>query len=468
MKRKSHQRKLMFPHASVPVGDLPDKGSGEDNFSKKYSIISLIVFNNPAQAGLGIAFFMAVALLLWTPATVLGAGFALVQQGTAAMAQGNAFVAEASDPSAIFYNPAGMNQIKRAQFYQGSFFNYPDREFHGGGQFSQTNHRLFRSLSAYFVLPVHDRIALGIGYFTPFGLGTQWPPTWAGRYISTYSDLKTYNLNPAVSVKALDNLSIGAGFNVMWSGVEIKRKTPVVIGGKQLPDGEVQVIGDGSGPGYNFGVLYEPISGVKLGVAYRSAITVNYHGELTLRLPSPLTAPFPIPGSAEITFPPSLTWGMAYNRLESFTFEFDTTWTGWSTYDQLGVRIDTPISVNGVPTTMITTPKKWHDAFAFRFGTSYQIKENMKVRAGYIYDMTPVPDGTFDPQVPDANRHIFTVGSELKYKRFTLGIAYNYILQESRNKNNAISFNGVPAPQQANGRYNTDIHSLGLSWNFQF
>ena len=43
------------------------------------------------------------------------------------MAQGNAFVAEASDASAVFYNPAGLNQLKRAQFYQGSFFNYPDR-----------------------------------------------------------------------------------------------------------------------------------------------------------------------------------------------------------------------------------------------------------------------------------------------------------------------------------------------------
>ena len=55
----------------------------------------------------------------------------------------------------------------------------------------------------------------------------------------------------------------------------------------------------------------------------------------------------------------------------------------------------------------------------------------MKLRAGYIYDLTPVPDASFDPQVPDANRHIFTVGQDLKIWRFTLGIAYNYILSES-------------------------------------
>ncbi len=90
------------------------------------------------------------------------------------------------------------------------------------------------------------------------------------------------------------------------------------------------------------------------------------------------------------------------------------------------------------------------------------------MRAGYIYDLTPVPDSTFDPQVPDANRHIFTVGSDFKIRRFTLGFAYNYILSESRTKNSAIGFNGVPVPLQANGRYNSDVHSVGLSWAFQF
>ena len=124
--------------------------------------------------------------------------------------------------------------------------------------------------------------------------------------------------------------------------------------------------------------------------------------------------------------------------------------------------------INGAPTTTLTTPKNWHDTYAFRFGTSYEVNDWMKLRAGYIYDLTPVPDSSFEPQVPDSNRHIFTVGQELKIKRFTLGIAYNFILSESRNKNNTIVTNGVPAPLQANGRYQSNIHSLGMSWAFNF
>jgi long-chain fatty acid transport protein len=54
-------------------------------------------------------------------------------------------------------------------------------------------------------------VALGLGFFTPFGLGTDWPASWAGRYITTYSRLKTYNLNPVISLKLTKNFSIAGG-----------------------------------------------------------------------------------------------------------------------------------------------------------------------------------------------------------------------------------------------------------------
>jgi long-chain fatty acid transport protein len=417
-----------------------------------------------------VALFVTVifSILCWCSTMAHASGFALIQQGTAAMAQGNAFVADASDASAIFYNPAGLNQLKRAQVYVGSFLNYPDREFSGGGQESETNHRLYRSLTTYIAIPAHERIALGIGFFSPFGLGTAWPPTWAGRYLTTYSSLKTYTLNPVISLKVLEGLSVAVGVDFIWSKVQLKRKTPVVFQGVSYPDGEVRLDGAGNGTGYNFGLLFEPLSGVKLGVAYRSKITVTHDGDLTTKLPAPFSTTSSVMGSADVTFPPSVTMGISYSRFVPFTFEFDTTWTGWSSYSKLQTSLDTPVLVNGVLTPTVTTPKSWHDAWAFRFGANYEIKEGMKVRAGYIYDLTPVPDSTFDPQVPDANRHIFTVGGDVKIGRFTLGIAYNYILAESRTKNNSILVNGVAAPLQANGTYNSDVHSLGLSCAFQF
>jgi len=476
MNPKSYRKNSLAFSACEQGGRRPSQDAGQRNHFQRNlrKVQSLYIADYPAGNfwffSSGLVLLVAVIFLLCATPAARGAGFALVNQGTAGMAQGNAFVAEADDPSAIFYNPAGLNQMQRAQFYTSGFLYDPDREFHGGGLSSETRQQILGTLSAYFVLPVNPRLSLGIGYFSPFGLGSQWPSTWPGRYLSTYSSLQTYNLNPVASVKLLDNLSLAAGFEVMWSGVEINRNTPVVVRGYHFPDGQVILTGNGNGWGYNLGVLYEPMAGVKLGASYRSEITVKYFGSLDLTLPPPLSGSVPsqVSGSAPLTFPPSVTWGIAYGCLKPFTFEFDTTWTGWSTYDQLQVKLDSPIPVNGVSTTVITTPEKWHDAWAFRFGVNYEIIKGLKLRAGYIYDLTPVPDDTFDPQVPDANRHIFTVGGDLEYKRVTLGIAYNYILQESRNKDNAITFNGVPAPLQADGRYNSDTQSLALSLAFHF
>lgn len=172
----------------------------------------------------------AVLVTLVTTGLARAAGFALLQQGAAAMGQGNAFVAEANDPSAIFYNPAGLNQLKRPELYIGTTYNAPDREFHGpGGVFSQTNHRIYRSPSIYLVYPFHDRVAAGIGFFVPFGLGTVWHPEWAGRYLTTFSSLKTYTVNPVLSVKLFNNFSVAMGPNFLWSSVELKRKLPFVV-----------------------------------------------------------------------------------------------------------------------------------------------------------------------------------------------------------------------------------------------
>lgn len=415
-----------------------------------------------------------LALAVWglvAGSQALAAGFAIVQQGTAAMAQGNAFVAEANDPSAIYYNPAGLSQLSRPEIYLATILNRPDREYHAPeGGVSRTNRRLYHAAATYAVWPVHERVALGVGVFAPFGLGTAWHPEWPGRYLTTLSRLKTYNLNPAISVKLTPTFSAALGFNALYAKAELKRALPLALGNFILPDGEAAFAGDATGVGFNAGLLLEPFRGVKLGAAYRSKIELKFKGDLALTLPRPLPPVPRIGGNARLDLPPSLTLGVSLSRFEPWTFNFDATWTGWSTYDRLQINLNEPIQTNGVPSRSLASRKDWHDAWAFRFGVNCRVRQNMTLRAGYIYDLTPVPDGTFDPQVPDNDRHIFTLGGDLTISRFTLGLAYNYIYTESRQKKNLLAFNDrvLPAPFQANGTYKSDVHSLGLSLSAKF
>lgn len=386
------------------------------------------------------------------------AGFAILQQGTAAMAQGNAFVAQADDPSAIFYNPAGLTQLRRPQLYGLTVFSSTNRAYVSPlGSYTTAKHKIFAIPALYGVLPVHERLVLGLGIFSPFGLGTTWPPTWAGRYLGTISNLQTININPVAALKVTENFSIAVGLNVLYSTVNIQRRT--IVG--PLTELKSDFDGDGTGFGYNFGLLYEPFQGVKLGLAYRSAIRVNHKGDVKVAQLAPVN------GQAEVVFPPSLTWGVAVSYWRPLVLEVDVTWTGWSTYDYLRLDLNPPLPP---ATAAIIQEKRWRDAWAFRFGGNYEIKPGLKVRAGYIYDLTPVPSSTFDPTIPDANRHIFTLGGDWQIRQFTLGFAYNYILSENRSKANTLTINGVPLPEplQANGKYKSDNHSLGLSLAYKF
>jgi long-chain fatty acid transport protein len=403
-------------------------------------------------------FLLALSLSFSLAADAGAAGFAILQQGTAAMAQGNAFVAQADDPSAVFYNPAGLTQLRRPQIYAHTVLSSTNRSYVSpAGSYTTAAHKIFFIPATYGVLPVTDRLVLGFGVFSPFGLGTTWPPSWAGRYLTTLSDLKTFNLNPVAAYKILDNLSVAVGLNVLYSKVNIQRRTMV----GPLTELKSDFSGDGFGWGYNLGLLYEPWQGIKLGLAYRSEIRVNHKGDVKVAWLAPVN------GQAEVLYPPSLTGGMAVAVWRPLVLEFDVTWTGWSTYDFLRLDLNPALPP---ATTTILQEKKWRDAWAFRFGGNYEIKPGLKVRAGYIYDLTPVPSSTLDPTIPDANRHIFTLGGDWQIKQFTLGLAYNYILSENRSKANTLTINGVPLPPplQANGKYKSDNHSLGLSLAYTF
>lgn len=403
-------------------------------------------------------------LLVWLGlpvAAAQGAGFAVLQQGTAAMAQGNAFVAQADDPSAVFYNPAGLVQLTRPALYLHTLLSSTSRDYEGpGGSYATARHRLFAVPAFYAVYPINSRFTAGLGLFSPFGLGTEWPSAWVGRYLTVLSKLQTYNLNPVLAVKLHERLSLAAGFNVLWSRAKITRRVPNPVVPFVLPDLKTAFDGDGAGFGYNLGLLWEPVDGVKFGVHYRSSITVRHRGDFEL------TGLSPVSGTAEVEFPPSVTWGLSCSRLQPFTFEFDVTWTGWSTYDRLDLYLAQAVPGFG---NFISQAKDWKDAWAFRFGVSYALRPHLKLRAGYIYDLNPVPDHTFEPSLPDANRHIFTVGGDWQYKQLTLGVAYNYIRGENRSKANTL-LNLPPALQvyQANGKYKSDNHSLGFSLAYSF
>ena len=68
-----------------------------------------------------------------------GLGFDNPDQDARATGQGEAFVAQADDASAIYYNPAGLTQIKGTEITSGMEVSFPDSQLRGGGSGEEMN-----------------------------------------------------------------------------------------------------------------------------------------------------------------------------------------------------------------------------------------------------------------------------------------------------------------------------------------
>lgn len=129
----------------------------------------------------------------------------------------------------------------------------------------------------------------------------------------------------------------------------------------------------------------------------------------------------------DIELPAVLYLGIAY-KWNDLTLEFDAQWTEWSTYEKLEVRLTSG--------STISKWKDWKDVWAYRFGAQYRLNEWLDLRAGIVFDETPIPDDTLDPLVPSGDRWLFACGFGSHYEKWTVDFAYNYVLDEDRTFNN--------------------------------
>ena len=175
----------------------------------------------------GLLVFFGFTSTLW------GAGFHIHDQGAKAMAMGNAFVAQADDPSALFYNPAGIAFQKGTQISLGvTTIMVPETEFKGttklgnssaspalgvtvtdvdekarGDVFFPPNLYITHSLEK---LPV----SFGIGFNSIYPLAKRWKSTSPFRDEIKEIAIKPINVQPTIAYR-LDrlNLSFAAGIN---------------------------------------------------------------------------------------------------------------------------------------------------------------------------------------------------------------------------------------------------------------
>jgi long-chain fatty acid transport protein len=392
-------------------------------------------------------------------AQLYAGGFQLNEHGARALAQAGAFAARATDGSAIFFNPAGLGFQTRASAYLGTTMIFPSTKFYGPLQLNTNTEwkmesLFFTPINAYGVVPITDDLVVGLGINNPYGLGTKWPETWDGRFITTEVELQTFYFTPTASYRILENLSVGAGFNYVTGDVTIKRKVPVPSVATPAEPG-VNLDLSGNGMGWNVGVLYKPLPELSVGASYRSVVKIDADGDAAF---SPNYAALGLPqgpASASLELPATAFIGVAYKVMENLELEADYQFIGWSSYDTLKITFQS----NG---SSSASPKKYNDTYILRFGGEYTI-DQLHIRAGYFFDHSPVETEYVEPLLPDANRNGLNLGFGYEFdEHFTVDVAYMLLMFDERKAENTI-------PETSfDGTYQTTVNMLGVNIGYNF
>ena len=351
-------------------------------------------------------------------------------QSAAAAAMGNAFVAQADDPSALHYNPAGMTQLHGFQTLFGTTLIGGTTQFtsptgaqvtgdrNGSVAWPPPGHVYLVANLKDLGLSALGNFTAGIGMNNPFGSLTRYPNDGPFRTAITFTTLPLLDIKPTIAYKLNDQLSFGLGADIYtFSGLfgegHLEQKS-IWPGGLGIPAGSLMEInGSDTTAGFNVSLLYTPFRNsdgkplVNIGMVYRSQATFHLTGNFLANGASVAgaTATFVLPqvfsGGIGI-------WPVRTSERE-WKLEFDVDYTGWKSNRNLDVHL-----TNGA---LLPFPQNWQSTYTVMIGTEYRWLRlasmpdwDIALRAGYMNQQAQIPDRTFNPGVPSANTHIPSVG----------------------------------------------------------
>ena len=370
--------------------------------------------------------------------------FRLPNQDPEAIARGNAFAATADNPSAIYYNPAGITQLEGQTISAGMYLVSAHTEYTSPTGATATTDDKFQPVpQIYYVFsPTNLPLSFGLGVYAPYGLSLDWgtPPF---KTLAENGKLLYATVNPIVAWKIHRTLSVGIGPTINYSEAELNKAVGIVSGD------QFRFKGHGVDYGFKAGVLWQPHQKWSFGVSYHSKTEVNYRGESEV---NPLFAPRGT--SASIRFPQFVVAGVSFRPTEKWNLEFDIDWTDWDNVNTVQFK---NTSFGTVPFVLNYT-----SSFMYEFGVTRKLPKGYFASIGYFFSENSSPDVNFIPIVPDGDLHLGSAGFGHKGQRWDWAIAYHF----ASNGSGRVVKGSIPGG--ADGRYETFNQAVNISAAFKF
>lgn len=405
-------------------------------------------------------FLLAVLALLSFCASSFGLGIELPDQDAFATARGNAFTATADDPAAVYYNPAGISQLKGINVSMGAYGLVYGDQYKGGPLTldTRTEWTAIPQLFATFELPKMP-VTFGIGAYAPYGLVEEWPATSPFAGEAKRGEIDYYTLNPVVAYQPISTLSIAVGPTFNYSEVDLRQENPSFIPFESHFHGEDEALG------FNAGIMWKPLPEHSFGLSYRSSTQMNYNGHAVVPFPA---APFPavtFPAKAAFQFPNVVDFGYSFRPTPNWNLEADGEWLSWETLNTVTVHgtgsANPPFGA--IPGAALNEgiPFNWNSSWIAKIGGTRYFGDGWRVSAGYMFVENSVPSEYFNPLVPDSDRHVFSVGIGKRYHNLSWDAAYQLAWGPSRSVTGDVN----PA---ADGNYEFLSHAITINVGYHF
>ncbi len=398
-------------------------------------------------------------------------GLNLNGMGTRAISMGGAFVGVSDDYSAVFWNPAGLTQIKKSSISVFSSFIMPTGTYTyaPAGIDIETEKKTYPAPALVYVNPISEKLTVGFGAYATAGAGA----TWDGSKLVPFntnlglgdtkaykwsSKVGAYTFSPMIAFKLSDTFSFGATVNVVYGLLDMEREA----------GGQYTESLNGTGFGATLGLMFKPTDKFSFGLSFKTPQKIKLTGTADM----PGLAFFGMPTSSnatrEITWPMWIGAGVAFTPNDKLTVAFDVQYTNWKKLDVVKMSFDQPLWKVNLGTGSVEDGSafelNWKDAIQYRFGFEYKLSESFALRGGYYYDPDPAPATTLNILLPQITYNVFTVGFGYNTDSISFDVGLEYLSGKDRDA----ALAGVLAGTAMPGTHGMSMLVPNAAFTFRF
>ncbi len=262
--------------------------------------------------------------------------------------------------------------------------------------------------ATYFIQPLNDQWAWGIGLFSNYGLSTEYSKTFAAGAGAGDTELLTFNINPNIAYRINSNFSVGAGINAVYAQAELNRYAGALAFSAPLNSDTpiAHLKGDTWGFGWNVGTLYEINENNRLALTYRSQVDLSFDGDFQ----GATSLNRVVDGNLKLDLPAQAEFA-GYHRLnQQFAVHYSVNWTDWSAFQELKAT-SSGCNMPGQPGVCLNKPEKFKDSTRYSLGGTWYVNPSWEARIGFAYDNTPIEPEYRSLSIPDSDRVWYSAGA---------------------------------------------------------